>query len=161
MLSGARGWASTGALSSWPEVQHSARFCLLLHNQNHPGAHSFEGTRGPEVSLQKTVERVDGEPSDGEAGLSRNTGMNLKGRRKVRQLLEGDSKIKDGSSLIFFSLLSFLVFFFLLFSGQGNSAYLCRWEVRIQQAELKLQQRIKDEAESRPREAPGLQKKVK
>ena len=104
---------------------------------------------------------MDGEPSDGEAGLSRNTGMNLKGRRKVRQLLEGDSKITDGSSLIFFSLLSFLVFFFLLFSGQGNSAYLCRWEVRIQQAELKLQQRIKDEAESRPREAPGLQKKVK
>ena len=21
-----------------PEVQHSARFCLLLYNQNHPGA---------------------------------------------------------------------------------------------------------------------------
>jgi len=63
--------------------------------------------------------------------------------------------------LLSFSLLAFLVFFFLLFSGQGNSAYLCRREVRSQQAKLKLQQRIKDEAESRPREAPGLQKKVK
>lgn len=80
--------------------------------QNHPGAHSFKGTRGPEVSLQRTVEGVDGEPGEGEAGLSRNMGMNLKGRRKVRQLLEGDRKIKDSSSLIFFSLLSFLVFFF-------------------------------------------------
>ena len=51
--------------------------------QNRPGAHSFKGTRGPEVSLQRTVGGVDGEPSEGEAGLSRNMGMNLKGRRKV------------------------------------------------------------------------------
>lgn len=79
--------------------------------QNHPGAHSLKGTRGPEVSLQRTVEGVDGEPSEGEAGLSRNTGMNLKGRRKSETVIGGGQE----NQRCFLSYLFLFTFIFGLF----------------------------------------------
>lgn len=81
--------------------------------QNHPGAHSLKGTRGPEVSLQRTVEGVDGEPSEGEAGLSRNTGMNLKGRRKSETVIGGGQE----NQRCFLSYLSLYLHFWSFFSS--------------------------------------------